>query len=129
LSEQLVKPMEDLEGEYMPWIEMPDVGCSLNKTSARSLPSGGQNTHLRTAPKFSVQMHALLGSFPTDSRRATRRSCERWYGLVKRRNDMRCVFLPLPKAAGHCRRYQMPDQLHSETELCELLVGLCAVGE
>jgi hypothetical protein len=26
LSEQLVKPMEDLEGEYMPWIEMPVAG-------------------------------------------------------------------------------------------------------
>jgi hypothetical protein len=27
LSEQLVKLMEDLEGEYMPWIEMPVAGC------------------------------------------------------------------------------------------------------
>jgi hypothetical protein len=27
LSEQLVKPMEDLEGEYMPYIEMPVAGC------------------------------------------------------------------------------------------------------
>jgi len=26
LSEQLAKPMEDLEGEYMPWIEMPVAG-------------------------------------------------------------------------------------------------------
>jgi hypothetical protein len=26
LSEQLVKPMEDLEGEYMPCIEMPVAG-------------------------------------------------------------------------------------------------------
>jgi hypothetical protein len=27
LSGQLVKPMEDLEGEYMPKIEMPVAGC------------------------------------------------------------------------------------------------------
>lgn len=37
---------------------------------------------------------------------------------------MRRVFLAVPKAAGRCKRYQMPDQLHSETELCELLVPL-----
>ena len=42
---------------------------------------------------------------------------------------MRRVFLAVPKAAGRCKRYQMPDQLHSETELCELLVFVLLANE
>src|SRR5277367_6371727 len=69
-------------------------------------------------------VHTLLGivshRFPKSH--STKLRALLW--ACKRRNGMRRVFLAVPKATGRCKRYQMPDQLHSETELCELLVGL-----
>jgi hypothetical protein len=77
-----------------------------------------------------VVVHALFGDrFAQIPEEPSYEAASAVKGLVK--EEMVCVvfFSLFPKATGHCKRYQMPDQLYSETELCELLVGLCAVGE
>ena len=108
--------MEDLEGEYIGWIEMPVAGCLGRMLCLRTEQDQcmalviGQNNPGVLHLQFYVQMpkncvHALLGivshRFPKS------------HSTSKRRNGMHRVFLAVPKAVGRCKRYQMPDQLHS----------------
>jgi hypothetical protein len=52
---------------------------------------------------------------------------ERCYGLVK--GEMIYLVFFSPKLQGAVSGIKCPIKLHSETDLCELVGGLCAVSE